>query len=90
MPGRLLHQRASAQGRLRIDQFVRTEGRSAFLALVPVGTLRAASRTGSRDVTVGKESPGLLVEVLLALLLDELPFIVEFAEESRCILRVHL
>ena len=78
--GLLLHELAAAEGRLRVDEFVRTEGGATLLALVAVSAFSAASRTCTGDVAVCKEGLGLLVVVLLAHLLDELALIIELAE----------
>ena len=78
--GLLLHKLAAAEGRLRIDEFVRAECGAALLALVTVCSLCTAARTCSGDLTVCKEGLCLLVIVLLAHLLDELTFIIELAE----------
>ena len=90
MLGLLLHKLPSAECRLRIDQFIWAEGCSTLLTLVAIRTLRAATWACTGDITVSKESLGLLVIVLLAHLLDELALIIKLPEESRCILMVRL
>ena len=86
----LLHKFASAESRLRVNEFVRTECRTALLALVSIGSFGTAARAGSCDVTVCEEGLGLLIVVLLAHLLDELALFIELPEEIRSILMMGL
>ena len=82
--------RGPGQGGLRIDQLFRAQRGTAFLALVPVGAGIAALGAGTHDVTVREEGLRLLVVILLGLLGDELVVVIEFAEELRRILVMHL
>ena len=68
---------------MRIQQLIRAEGASALLALVSVCPLVAAFRACPHDITVCKESVRFSVEILLALFLYELPFIIHLAEKLR-------
>ena len=90
MLGLLLDKLAAAEGRLRVNQLVRAEGRAALLALVAIGALCAAARAGAGDVAVSEEGLGLLVIVLLAHLLYELALLIELPEEVRGVLVVSL
>ena len=81
MLGTALHGGLAAQGGVRVDQFVGTEGAAAFLALVAVGALIAALGTGAHDIAVCQELLGIFVIVLFALFLDKFPLIIELAEE---------
>ena len=86
MLGLLLHKLTAAESRLRIDEFIGTESRSTFLALVAVSSICATTRACSGDISVCKESLGLLVVILFAHLLDELAFVIKFLEEARRVL----
>ena len=74
---------------MRVDEFVGGECASAFLALVSIGFLVPAFRTGADNVSVGKERLCLLIVILLALFLYELAFIIELSEEFGCSGFVH-
>ena len=87
---RLLHKWRPAKGRLRVDQLIRAESRAALLALIAVCPLSSTARAGAYNVAVSKKGLGLLVVVLLAFFHDELAVVVEFAEEIRSGLFVHL
>ena len=90
MLGLLLDRLGSAQLGFRIDQFLRAQRASAFLALVAVGSRIAALRAGADDIAVGQEGLRLRIVILLAFLGDELVVIIELAEELRGILVVDL
>ena len=81
--GGAFHGYGTRYGAVRVDQFVRRKGRSAFFALVAVGAVVAAAGAGAHDIAVGEERLGLLVVVLLRGPLDEFAFVVELAEELR-------
>ena len=87
--GLLLDRLAAAEGRLRIEKFVRTESAAAFFALVTVSTFGTAFRTGPDYVTVSKKSPCLDIIILLAFLLNEFAFLIQSAEKLRCSLFMH-
>ena len=76
-----LYRRAPAQGRMRIQKFVRTEGASAFFALVAISPFVTAFRAGAYYISVRKECIGFSIEILLAFFLDEFPFVIHLAEE---------
>ena len=81
MLGRLLHQGRATELRVRVNEFVGTQGRAAFLALIAIGTFGTTFRACAHNISVGKELLTFGVEILFRLLLDELSFIVEFLEE---------
>ena len=81
--GGAFHGYGTRYGAVRVDQFVRRKGRSAFFALVAVGAVVAAAGAGAHDIAVGEERLGFLVVVLLRGPLDEFAFVVELAEELR-------
>ena len=80
----------SAEFGLGVEQFLGAEGAAALFALVPVGVRIAAFRAGPDYIAVGQEGLRLRVVGLLALPGDETSFVVELAEEVRCILLVDL
>lgn len=86
MLGLLLDKFTTAESRLGIDEFIRAERSSAFLALVTVCSLSTATWACTGNIAVSKEGLRFLVIVLLACLLDELSFVVKFLEEVRCVL----
>ena len=90
MLGLLLYEFASTEGRLRIDKFIRAEGRATLLALVTVSALRTTTRPGSGDISVCKEGLCLLVIILFAYLFNELALILKLAEIVCRILMVSL
>ena len=86
----LLYRLGAAELALGVDEFLGAERASALLALVAVGSLRAAPGTGPDYVAVGKEGPGLGIVVLLALARDELALVIQLPEELGGVLLVHL
>ena len=81
---------AAAQGGLGVYKLVRAEGTAAFFALVTVCPLRPAFRAGPDYIAVCKEGIRLGVIILLALLLDEFPFIIKLPEKLRGGLLMHI
>ena len=65
--GGLEHGRGAAQRRPRVDQVGGIQRGSALLALVAVGGIVAAARTGSDNIAVGQKLLGLGVKVLVGL-----------------------
>ena len=90
MGGLLLHRLGSAELGLRVDELLRAESASAFLALVTICTFRTALGAGADNVAVCKEGLCLRVIVLLALPGYELALVVELAEEGGGVGLVHL
>ena len=66
---------------MRIYELLGAEGAAAVFALVAVSALVTALGTGAHYIAVGKESAGVGVVILLALLGYELTLVVELAEE---------
>ena len=65
----------------RVDQLFWREGRTTLLTLVAVCTFCTAARTGTHDVTVGKELAGNLIAELLFYFLFQNALIVKSTEE---------
>ena len=66
---------------MRIDQIGRREGGATRLALVAIGALIVAMRTGPCDVAVCEKLLSLRVVVLLRGLLDQLARLVKLGKE---------
>ena len=80
--GRFFHHRlAAADGALGVNQLRRAERGAALLALVAIRSLGVAAGAFARDVAVGQEGLRFLVVILHGGLFDELPFVIQFAEE---------
>ena len=90
MLGLLLYEFTSAESRLRIDEFVRTESGSTLLALITISTFSTTAWACAGNVTVCEEGLCLFVIVLLAHLLYELALIIQFAKIICRILMVSL
>ena len=71
-----------------MDEVGRVERRPAVLTLVSVGTLILTARARTRDVAVSEELLRLGIVVLLALLLDEAPLVIDRTEDLRGMLPV--
>ena len=65
----------------RVDELLRREGSTTFLALVAISTLCTTARASSYDITVGKEFACYLVAELLLYLFFQYALIIECAEE---------
>ena len=65
----------------RVDEFLRREGSTTFLALVAISTLCTTARTSTYDITVGKEFTCYLVAELLLYLFFQYALVIECAEE---------
>ena len=81
MFGFFLDGRVAADGALGIEQFVGAERGAAFLALVAVGSLRAAFGAGAGNVAIGQELLVFLVVILHGGLFQETALVVEGLEE---------
>ena len=81
---------AATQCGFRVNQFLRTQSRAAFLALVTISIRISTLRASSCYITICKKYFCLGIEELLSFLRDELPVIIQFAEEIRRILVVNL
>ena len=79
--GRLLDKRIARLGVVRIDEFLGRKRCAAYLALVTISLWGVTARTFTANVAVGKEVIGLLIVELFRHLLDELPVVIELAEE---------
>ena len=69
---------------MRIYQFVRGKGASAFLTLISIGLVVAALRAGSHYVTVCQKDFCRRIVVLLAFLLHKFSVFIEFLEKLGC------
>ena len=90
MLGFFLDRRAAADSALRVNQFVRAQCRTAFLALIPVSAFAMAMGASPCDVAVGQELMLFRIVILHRRLLDETAFVVKFLEKSRCRGLMHL
>jgi len=90
MLGFFLDRRAAADSALRVNQFVRAQCRTAFLALIPVSAFAMAMGASPCDVAVGQELMLFRIVILHRCLLDETAFVVKFLEKSRCRGLMHL
>ena len=73
---------------LGVDEVRRVERRPAVLTLVSVGTLILTARARTGDVAVSEELLRLGIVVLLTLLLDEAPLVIDRSEDLRGMLPV--
>ena len=82
--GGLAHRHGGVgQGRTRVDEVGGVERRATGLALVAVGVLVAAARTGAGHIAVGEKFAGRLVVGLERGLDGELPLVEQTGEELR-------
>ncbi len=86
----LLYRLGPAEFGLRVDEFLRAQRASALLALVTIGIRITALRACTHNVAVCKKLFGLRIIVLLGLLCDELPLVIQFAEKPGSVLLMHL
>ena len=75
--------RSAGDSALGMDEIGGVQRRATGRTLVPIGALILTARAGARDVAVSEELLRLGIVVLLALLLDEAPLVIDRTEDRR-------
>src|ERR1700743_114885 len=76
----LLHRRLSAQRTMRVDQYLRTQRRTAVLALIAISPGIAANGAGPDDKSICEKGLGFFVIILFAFFFDKLSPVVQIGE----------